>query len=560
MLGSRPAPRYHEFPGAHHLKAIVHIGTEKTGTSSIQRFLQQNRRKLRKAGFHVLESAGKGNSRILPAYCIGDERFDDFFYSQQIETLEARNAYKAGFLARFEQELEALPPSVHTVIISSEHFHSRIRTEEEMGNVHRLLSRYFDPIRIVCYLREQVTTCTSHYSTSLKAGRTSGFVEFMARCTPANYYYNYVDMLANWERGFGNEALDVALFDRDRFLNNDLLDDFTARIAPELVGTLNKNIEVANESLSPAGQALALGVNRAFPIRTLRTEVGPLREKCIDLIYRRLKGRGQQLSLEHQRTLFEAFAESNELLRRKYFPHDEKLFGLPTAEPSMGFELDDTFTGTLLEVLKVIKKEARGLLDAEEYSNACLQVISSTMDTAPREDPDAGDSRALRLTEGDARLLVQAATLLEKRDLEISLDLVNLALKIGPQLPRASAKQAEYRERLESKTETRKFLVRYCLEKELDDAQNRELGPRWAEWLKTLETAEGSYVKRLESTRRISPDGTVEDEHGDAPMIYTVIQAASLDEAIEQARQCPFLDFGVAVEVSTITGIVGRRG
>ncbi|MDZ7783905.1 MAG: hypothetical protein U5K56_13550 [Halioglobus sp.] len=196
-----------------------------------------------------------------------DERFDDFFFSQQVETLEQRNAFKAEFLARFEQELASLPESVHTVLISSEHFHSRIRTEEEMDNVRRLLSTYFDPIRIVCYLREQVITCTSHYSTSLKAGKTNGFVKFMERCSPRNYYYNYVDMLANWERSFGVEALDIALFDRDRFLNNDLLDDFTARIDPELVGTLNKNIEVANESLSPAGQALALGVNRAFPIQ-----------------------------------------------------------------------------------------------------------------------------------------------------------------------------------------------------------------------------------------------------------------------------------------------------
>ncbi|MDZ7783906.1 MAG: hypothetical protein U5K56_13555 [Halioglobus sp.] len=76
----------------------------------------------------------------------------------------------------------------------------------------------------------------------------------------------------------------------------------------------------------------------------MRTEVGPLREKCIDLIYRRHKGRGQQLSLERQRELFEAFEESNEALRQKYFPREKALFRLPTGEPSSGFELDDIFT------------------------------------------------------------------------------------------------------------------------------------------------------------------------------------------------------------------------
>ncbi|MDZ7783908.1 MAG: hypothetical protein U5K56_13565 [Halioglobus sp.] len=43
--------------------------------------------------------------------------------------------------------------------------------------------------------------------------------------------------------------------------------------------------------------------------------------------------------------------------------------------------------------------------------------------------------------------MVQAAAQLEKRDLETSLELVNLALKIGPHLPRANAKLEECRRR-----------------------------------------------------------------------------------------------------------------
>ncbi|MDZ7783909.1 MAG: hypothetical protein U5K56_13570 [Halioglobus sp.] len=43
-------------------------------------------------------------------------------------------------------------------------------------------------------------------------------------------------------------------------------------------------------------------------------------------------------------------------------------------------------------------------------------------------------------------------------------------------------------------------MIRYCLESELDDDRNRELGPRWAEWLKSLETGEGSFVKRRRRT------------------------------------------------------------
>ena len=242
------------------MKAIVHIGTEKTGTTTIQNFLYQNRRKFRAAGYHFLQSAGAQNNRALPAYCIGDDTFDDFYRNQGILTLEDRARYKARFLREFEQELASLPKTVHTVLISSEHFHSRIRTEAEMDNVHALLSPYFDDIRILCYLREQVTTCTSYYSTHLKSGGTDSFSVFMQRCAPRNYYFNYDTMLGNWARAFGRDALDVALFDRKRFLNGDLLDDFTARIDAGLVGNLNKNFDTENESLTPAGQALALAL------------------------------------------------------------------------------------------------------------------------------------------------------------------------------------------------------------------------------------------------------------------------------------------------------------
>ena len=306
--------------GAPRLKVIVHIGTEKTGTTSIQQFLYQNRRKLRRAGYHFLQSAGKINNRALPAICIGEDRFDDFFRSQGILTTEDRRVYRERLLSEIESEINSLPRGVHTVLISSEHFHSRIRTEEEMDAVHAVLTRFFDGIRVICYLREQVTTCSSYYSTSLKSGGTESFSKFMQRCAPSNYYFNYLTMLANWERCFGFDALDVALFDKSRFLNGDLLDDFSARVDPALVGKLNKKIQIANESLSTAGQALALGVNQAFPIRTARAELAVLRDKSKKLIYQRLKGKGRRPSLETQREMFQAFGDCNEDLRKKILP------------------------------------------------------------------------------------------------------------------------------------------------------------------------------------------------------------------------------------------------
>ena len=49
-------------------RAILHIGTEKTGTTSIQKFLFQNRRKLLSSGTLFPESAGYISNQRLVVY------------------------------------------------------------------------------------------------------------------------------------------------------------------------------------------------------------------------------------------------------------------------------------------------------------------------------------------------------------------------------------------------------------------------------------------------------------------------------------------------------------
>jgi hypothetical protein len=118
------------------------------------------------------------------------------------------------FIKNFEKEIQSVPAGIHTFIISSEHFHPRIRSEAELDNVYKVLSAYFDEIKIVCYFREQVDTCISYYSTHMKSGGTDPFLAFLDRCKPSNYYFNYYEVLANWERRFGLDALESPIGDQ----------------------------------------------------------------------------------------------------------------------------------------------------------------------------------------------------------------------------------------------------------------------------------------------------------------------------------------------------------
>ena len=152
------------------MKVIVHIGAEKTGSTSIQEYLYDNISLLSNAGFYYYCSSVYKNSRALPAYCMDDHIYDDFLRNKGIRSVQKKIDFKHEFLKNFSAEMKSVPKKIHTVIISSEHLHSRLRSQEEVGNVRELLSPFFSDVKIVCYIREQVRTCTSLYSTAIKIG------------------------------------------------------------------------------------------------------------------------------------------------------------------------------------------------------------------------------------------------------------------------------------------------------------------------------------------------------------------------------------------------------
>ncbi|MFI3272290.1 MAG: hypothetical protein R3Y11_09365 [Pseudomonadota bacterium] len=301
------------------MKLYLHIGTEKTGTTTIQEALYRNQEALHDVGFHFLQCAGKKNNRAIPSYCFANDHYDDFFKSKKIYTIEQKKCFKSALKALLDDEIKNLPSYIHSVIISSEHFHSRTNTNEEIENVFSLLSQYFAETKVICYLREQAEVSTSHYSTYIKSGHTISFVEHIKRCTSANIYYNYHAMLTNWAKVFGKKNLIVRLFDKKAFVNGDLLDDFFTSIDPSLLQSINKDIPRQNESLTELGQLIGRAANSTFSIYDKNGAPHPLRETVFRAITNEFKGKGKQISLAEYDSIYNEFKESNALLSKEYF-------------------------------------------------------------------------------------------------------------------------------------------------------------------------------------------------------------------------------------------------
>lgn len=347
----------------------LHIGTEKTGTTFLQAVLFRNRELLHSQGFHFLQCAGEKNNRALPAICIDEEENDEYLKQIGICSFEQKLEFRAKLERELDEELTSLPDSIHSVIISSEHFHSRTNTPSEIQRVHDLLSPYFSDIKIICYLREQAETFASLYSTVIKGGTTiaDAFDRQMAKCNPWNHYYNYYAMLCKWSTVFGKERLHVRRFRKADFVNNDLVDDFFSILDNNLATLLDRDIEVVNESLDYVGQIVGLAINQSVPKFTQGGRENPVRKRTFDTLYQAFKGKGRTLASGQYKEVYESFHESNVQLNQVFFGSSENFFEYQEPAEASVSGLDDSVVEKLAQVISEITRSTIGFNEEHAY-------------------------------------------------------------------------------------------------------------------------------------------------------------------------------------------------
>ena len=314
------------------MKCILHIGTEKTGTTFLQNWLYRNEAVLSGQGLALTHAAGKPNNRKLVAYV--QNELDDYLTSNAVTNQDERTAFFTGFEAEFATELERLRATHCCVVLTSEHFHSRLGSEAEIGRLKQVLDRFFDDYRVICYFREQSRVRRSAYSTNLKAGYALPISEFDADASPDWHYYNYLDFFRKWENVFGMDSLVPRLYGKDHFVGGDIRIDFLKAILPDIdPGLLAFEEEPGNESVS-AHQATVLRLINKHRARFIGRFVDPtpklLRSRMLKVGY--LKRSGGIVD-PRQARFFEMFEESNAAFFKRYFGADKNLFDPPGEDP-----------------------------------------------------------------------------------------------------------------------------------------------------------------------------------------------------------------------------------
>ncbi len=75
---------------------------------------------------------------------------------------------------------------------------------------------------------------------------------------------------------------------------------------------------------------------------------------------------------------------------------------------------------------------------------------------------------------------------------------------------------------------------------------------KYKKWLASLGDSVVSPMNPFKNTSTLNSDGTVSTGSTTTMSGYTIIEAESIEAALEMAKACPFLDIGGSLEVSEL--------
>ncbi|TDK50908.1 hypothetical protein [Antarcticimicrobium luteum] len=180
----------------------LHIGQEKTGTTSIQSFLHANRDALRDAGIFTPRSLGRENHKALAAYA-----FDEGSGDISVTSVRAPHksgsveAYRAGVAAALSREVSDSAAQVG--VISSEDL-SRLYTAREVGRVVDLLRPFCKELRIIVLTRRQDLMASSRYYSFVLGGSQAVQILPTVDQLTTPPYYDYAHNIGLWADAVGD--------------------------------------------------------------------------------------------------------------------------------------------------------------------------------------------------------------------------------------------------------------------------------------------------------------------------------------------------------------------
>jgi hypothetical protein len=226
-------------------QVFLHIGTHKTGTTSLQFFLHKNRKHLIKLGY-LYPTQSQAHQNL--AFTLMDDpraNYQKDTWEEVINEIESKNTNK--------------------IIISSEAFLESGK-QEFIEQVAAKLEKY--QTKIIIYLKRQDKKIESNYNQNLKTGVFIGSPEQYVEKTGMP---NYLRIINNWNQCFGKENIIVRPLEKQQIPN--IYTDFLKTVGIDSIEGFQRSEDL---NIKPnLAQIIALSfINQKMATRLGFTEYG----------------------------------------------------------------------------------------------------------------------------------------------------------------------------------------------------------------------------------------------------------------------------------------------
>jgi len=214
-------------------KLILHVGMPKSGSSAIQLAL----------------SAASGNDFIYPD--LSGPRFKPHHTDALVELFSSDRERIAAIKSSIGKNMSgsgndaarirraAAEAGNRPVILSSEGAYSYLNIED-LFNLKRFAEEIFDSMAIVAYVREPFGYISSSFHNRIKSRRLSRF-------KPKFPHYRFLE---KFDCVFGPQNVQLWEFDRNKFPNGSVVDDFCSKLSIQPVASAEINVGICRPAVS----------------------------------------------------------------------------------------------------------------------------------------------------------------------------------------------------------------------------------------------------------------------------------------------------------------------
>jgi hypothetical protein len=331
----------------------LHIGTTKTGSTSIQSCLAGNRAVLAGNGVLYPKTLGLINHNVIPVYLQCKQINSQLQTKFDIKTEAHYAAFAETRPSLFAAEIADHDPA--HIIISSEHMHSRCYTPEQFARIKNLLTPALTGrmLRIVVYLRPQISHVVSLYSTMLRHGATDTVDDFIiSKMTGRGHaYFDFRKLLTKWAAAFPQATFVVRPFGEVKNLPHGVLSDFLE---------IENLTQFADEMTFEPRQNESMGAWTAEVLRQLNMLEPPLPAK-LDRSVRHWLRRDMPVgrvipNIKIARAFQKSFAKSNAWVCKTYFNGNTSAFDVDWSKYAPAADQQGIGPSQFLELVRNIAK------------------------------------------------------------------------------------------------------------------------------------------------------------------------------------------------------------